>query len=57
MNLTVVEVRMPPVQLAAAPPIPVEVIVPPEIVPVVVPPEIPPPVYVPPQRPPIQDRN
>jgi hypothetical protein len=60
LNLAVIDtgVRMPPVQLAARPPLPpAPVIVPPEAPPVVVVPREVPPVYVPPLRPRKPDRN
>jgi hypothetical protein len=62
MNLSVLEggVRMPPIQVAEATPVPTQAVgaVPPvEAIPVAVPPEVPPPVYVPPMRPRRPDRN
>ncbi len=60
MNLTVVDtgVRMPPIQLAATPPVVVPPVTPPvQPPPVVVPPVAPPQIYVPPVLPPRRDRN
>jgi hypothetical protein len=62
LSLAVLEggIRMPPILVAEATPVPtqaVAVVPPVEAIPVAVPPELPPPVYVPPVRPRKPDRN